>query len=185
MMSSKQLKFFGFAALLAALLGVTGVGCFGASDKPLKSSNGLPFAPQFSLKDAKGKNWSLDDFKDSSVFVHFWAAWCAPCVPEIKEIMELAKKTSKDSAGKTVYWVFISEDPNFEKARKVLDDSALPSHIISLLDVNEKTSGKFGTYQFPETYILDREHAVLDKRIGAQEWGGEAGTLILKRALGI
>ncbi len=185
MKSTKHLKFFGFAAFLVLLLGLTRVGCFGASEKPAKNAKGLPMAPEFSLKDSKGKTVSLQDFKGSTVFIHFWASWCAPCVPEIKEITAVAKRTSKDASGKPVYWIFISEDPSFEKARKILDDSTLPSHMISLLDTEEKTAAKFGTYQYPETYILDREHAIIDKRIGAEDWQDEAGRVILKRALGI
>lgn len=182
MIRSKALKF----QVLFVFLGILGAGCFGTSAaKRDKSSTGLPFAPEFSLKDANDKTWSNKDFKDSSVFIHFWAAWCAPCIPEIKEIVATAKKTSKDAAGRPVYWVFISEDSSFEKARKILDDRNLPAHLISLLDKDQKVAEKFGTFQYPETYILDREHAVFDKRIGAQDWQGAEGEAILKRALGI
>lgn len=180
---SNLLKSLSFARVSVIFLVLASAGCVDDSAKPAKNAKGLPFAPEFSLKDANGKTRELKEWKDSVVFVHFWASWCGPCRPEIQEILEVAKKTDHDSKGRKVYWVFITEDENFENARKVLDDRKLPSHLFSLMDVEEKTAAKYGTFQYPETYVLDAEHAILDKRIGAQDWRGDEGKAVFSRAL--
>jgi peroxiredoxin len=37
-------------------------------------------------------------------------------------------------------------------------------------DPDRSLSARFGTYQFPETYILDRHGRVAEKLIGAVDW---------------
>jgi len=115
---------------------------------------------------------SLKDYKNSVVVIHFWAAWCAPCIPELPEVLASAKKLAKDRNGKTIYWVIISQDETWEQAKKILDESTLPTNVISLIDPKAEVSDLLGTYQFPETYVISKKGDIVAKWIGPQEWSG-------------
>lgn len=153
-------------------------GLIGGGGKKLDS--GLRPAPAFKLQNSSGKEVSLRDFKDQVVVVHFWAAWCPPCIPELPEVLAAAKKLPKDSDGKDIIWLLISQDETWEQAKKILDESTLPQNVVSVIDPKAKLSGDFGTYQFPETYVLARDHGIAAKWIGPQEWTGEWGAKALQ-----
>jgi thiol-disulfide isomerase/thioredoxin len=114
--------------------------------------------------------------------VHFWASWCGPCVPEIPEILAAAKKTPKDQSGRDIYWVLISQDASWDKATSVLKEEMLTTNVISIIDPEAKVSDQFGTYQFPETYLVNRDGGIAAKWIGSQQWSGAWGE---KVAVGI
>lgn len=166
------------AFLVGGLVLGAGLGVFRGMPQlagPTKLASGLRPAPAFTLQDWGGKKVSLKDFRDSVVVVHFWAQWCAPCLPELPEIQGAAKKLPRDKNGKDIVWLLISQDETWEQARKALDVDALPPNVIALLDPEAKLSAEFGTYQFPETYVLARDHGIAAKWIGPQEWSGAWG----------
>jgi hypothetical protein len=43
--------------------------------------------------------------------------------------------------------------------------------LITVRDGDQKSSNLFGTFKFPETYIIDRNGIVRRKFIGAVDWG--------------
>ncbi len=144
-----------------------------------KPGGGLKAAPDFRLKRANGETVHLADWKDSIVIVHFWASWCPPCVPEIPEILAAAKKLPKDKNGRAIHWLLVSQDPIWEKAHTVLKEDTLPENVVSVLDPEAAVSDSFGSYQFPETYLILRDGGLAAKWIGAQEWTGKWGDSVL------
>jgi len=124
-------------------------------------------APPFVLKDHSGKAHAVADFRGKLVLLHFWAAWCPPCLSEIPNLLTFAQKVAPE--GK-IEVVTISEDGNWPDAEKVLSSAHLPADMISLLDQDSKISDAYGTYQFPESYLIGRDGRILMKWIGAQPW---------------
>jgi hypothetical protein len=75
--------------------------------------------------------------------------------------------------GRSVQWIAVSLDQNWTDALKVWTPQAGIGNILSLLDTRGKVSDQFGTYQFPETYLLNSELNIITKWVGPQDWGGE------------
>jgi thiol-disulfide isomerase/thioredoxin len=138
-------------------------------------SGGMRKAPDFEVAGANGKSFSLEGWKDHAIVVHFWASWCAPCIPEIPEILGAAKRLPKDRDGRAIHWLLVSQDTTWEKARTILKDEGLPENVFAGLDPEAKVSDSFGSYQFPETYLITRKGEIAAKWIGPQEWSGTWG----------
>ncbi|MBC7386635.1 MAG: TlpA family protein disulfide reductase [Cryobacterium sp.] len=137
--------------------------------------DGLKPMPSIQLPKSDGAQIKTSDWKDEVLVVHFWAAWCPPCIPEIAEILKAAKRLPKDKSGRKIHWLLVSQDPDWAKAHSILPESALPEGVTSVLDSEAKVSDSFGSYQFPETYLITREGKIAAKWIGAQEWSGNWG----------
>ena len=126
-------------------------------------------APEFSLTSVDGRTVRLSDLRGKIVMVHFWATWCPPCVEEIPTLDRLFR----DLVGKDFELLAISVDENgasgivpFLQRNKL----SLPV----LLDPDHAVSKSYGTFKFPETYILDRNGIVKHKIIGARDWADPA-----------
>lgn len=158
---------------LAVLTLATAAGLFimnrGGSG-PQTLPDGLKKAPEFTLKRADGSDFGPEQMKDHVLVVHFWASWCGPCIPEIPEVLSAAKKLPKDQQGRPIYWVFVSQDQTWEKAQSILKPEMLSENVISVLDPEAKVSDSFGSYQFPETYLVNRDGGIAAKWIGSQKW---------------
>lgn len=164
-----KLRVFGvFAGVGLVALGYWSLHSWQGSSQSPASSASRKFrdAPAFELKDSKGNVHRLSDFKGSFVILHFWASWCPPCLPEIPQWLELAASFQ----GRPVHWVAISLDSAWSDVLKVLGDEKLPSQAVSLLDETVKVPDAYGTYQFPETYLISPDQKILHKWVGPQEW---------------
>lgn len=51
-------------------------------------------APDFTLKDIKGKSLSLSDLKGKYVIIDFWGSWCIWCIRGMPKMKEYYKKYS-------------------------------------------------------------------------------------------
>lgn len=137
-----------------------------------------PIKP-FRLPDASGQIRALDDFKGNVILVHFWAAWCAPCVEEIPQIVAFAKQWEKHP----VKVVAVNLDKSWEEAHTILPSKDLPSNLISVIDLESRVAELYGSYQYPETYLIGKDLKIQMKWIGPQNWGSPAWKPLLERFL--
>ena len=68
-------------------------------------------APDFQVKNIKGEELSLKDFRGQVVFLDFWATWCGPCIAEMPKVKKTYEK---------------HKDQKFEIIGISLDRSQLP-----------------------------------------------------------
>jgi cytochrome c biogenesis protein CcmG, thiol:disulfide interchange protein DsbE len=146
-----------FSALLLSFTILSS--CYGGSRPP---RIGTP-APDFIVQDADHKV-ELRDFQGKIVVLNFWATWCAPCVEEMPSLTQLQQRF-KDN-GVTV--VGVSVDVDNDGYHRFLKDHKID--FLTVRDPDQKANNLYGTFKFPETYIIDRKGIVRRKFIGAVDW---------------
>jgi len=121
-------------------------------------------APPFTVPSFPSGQVSLHDRRGRVVLVNFWATWCPPCVdesPSLEKFGELMR-----NQGVEVLGISVDQDP--AALQKFIDQFHLTFTIGR--DPNQELAHRYGTFQYPETYILDREGRVAEKIIGPIDW---------------
>jgi peroxiredoxin len=121
-------------------------------------------APAFSITTDQGRRITPTDFGGRVLVLNFWATWCPPCVEETPSLSEFQKRL----AGSGVVVVSISVDKNPKLYDRFLRRFS-PS-FQTARDPDEGIANSYGTYQYPETYVIDRNGKVVQKVIGSRNW---------------
>ncbi len=120
--------------------------------------------PNFQLSDLGGRTLQLSDYRGKVVVLNFWATWCAPCVQEMPSLNRL----TETYAPKGVVVLAVSVDDDEQALRQFAAKHELKMTI--LRDPDRKISRSYQTFQYPETYILDRQGRLVQKVIGGEDW---------------
>jgi peroxiredoxin len=121
-------------------------------------------APNFKITTDQGRTISRSDFGSKILVLNFWASWCPPCIQEMPSLDEFTRRF----ADKGVTVLAISVDANEQKYRDLLN-RAKPS-FLTARDPTAGIAASYGTFMFPETYIIDQNGKVLYKEAAARDW---------------
>lgn len=116
----------------------------------------------FELNDESGKKVRLSDYKGKVIALNFWATWCKPCLEEIPSLERLTKR----SGAMRLVIIAVSVDKSFGEIKKALPDIGLNV----LLDPKSEIANKYGTFKFPETWVIDKKGRIVARFIGARNW---------------
>ena len=118
-------------------------------------------APTFTITDAE-RTVSLNQLHGKPVVLNFWASWCQPCIEETPSLVALQKLV-----GNKVTVLAVSEDSDDAAYKQFIRD-----HQVDLLTVRDtqKTNELYGTFKYPETFIIDANGKIVRKFIGATDW---------------
>ncbi len=144
--------------------------CYSGSRPPRIGSA----APDFAVQDSDRKV-SLHDLHGQVVVLNFWATWCAPCVEEMPSLDQLQERFK----GKGITVLAVSIDDDGDAYHQFLKDHKVG--MLTVRDQSKQSSILYGTFKYPETYIIDRDGIVRRKFIGAVEWGQPEIVEYLKR----
>ena len=163
-MNTRSLLTITFAVVLTAV-GIVWIKSLVPPESPSGSLQFLSAAPELPIFDKAGKKTDLAKQKGKIFIVHFWATWCPPCV---EEIPALSRFWDKYRTREDVNLYAISVDKDW----KTIDDfmAKNPSKITLFLDPGAATAKRFGTTQYPETYIINDKGRVLFRVQGAVDW---------------
>lgn len=140
--------------LLAAL-----TGCYSGSHPARIGSN----APDFTLQDSDHKV-TLSQFRGQVVVLNFWATWCPPCIEETPSLVRMQARF-KD---KGVVVLAVSIDADDAAYHKFLKDYRV--NMVTVRDEAKKASSLYGTFGWPESYVIDRNGLIRRKFIGPVDW---------------
>jgi cytochrome c biogenesis protein CcmG/thiol:disulfide interchange protein DsbE len=161
----KQLKVF----ILGVVLILVGFGWYfsqrrGSEDQPAEVGKS---APDFSLKNASGQSVRLSDYRGKYVVLNFWGTWCPPCVEEAPFLEQLNRRFAA-TAPQKISVLTVSVDSDWEPVKKFTQENNLSFTI--LLDTHQSVPHQYGTFKYPETYIIDPSGVVRGKIVGAYNW---------------
>jgi cytochrome c biogenesis protein CcmG/thiol:disulfide interchange protein DsbE len=134
-------------------------GCYGGSRPPRVGSA----APDFTVHDSE-RTVGLSQFKGQVLVLNFWATWCPPCIEEMPSLVRMQQRMQS----KAVTVLAVSVDVDESNYRRFLQDHNV--NLLTVRDPDQKTNSLYGTFKFPETYIIDRNGVVRRKFIGAVDW---------------
>ncbi len=147
-------------SMLLAIMALTAL--LGCTEKKMEAPPRIkPWqAPEFTLKNLKGKSFSLLDFKGKPVIVNFWATWCRPCLKEMPELDKLYRAKKDDG--------LVMLGINLKESKEVVEDfiqkNGYAFHF--LLDEEGKVSESFQVFGLPTTYFIDGSGVVRHQHMG-------------------
>lgn len=158
------------SALVGLLLLLLLSGCTTGTRPPRIGSK----APDFTVQDASTKV-TLSQFRGQIVILNFWATWCPPCVEEVPSLVEMQRRMK--SKGVTV--IAISVDADANAYQQFIKDHNVD--LLTVRDPEQKSNQLYGTFKFPETYVIDRKGIMRRKFLGAVDWTDPEITEFLSR----
>jgi cytochrome c biogenesis protein CcmG/thiol:disulfide interchange protein DsbE len=119
-------------------------------------------APDFTIQDG-ARTVTLSQYRGKVVLLNFWATWCQPCVEEVPSLVALQQRM-----GDRLTILAVSMDVD-----QGAYDEFVAKHmqgVLTVRDPQHKSSEEYGTYAYPETYVIGRDGKIDRKFIGPVEW---------------
>jgi len=121
--------------------------------------------PAFTLNNIQGKSIASSELTGKVVLLHFWATWCPPCLVELPQLFKFVQNLDPKKVALLAVCVD-KADPQKIKGFIGSWGYDVPAY----LDPGGKLANKYGTYRYPETYILDQQGVVRKKIVGPADW---------------
>jgi peroxiredoxin len=121
-------------------------------------------APDFAVTTNTGKRITPSDFGGKLLVLNFWATWCPPCIEEMPSLNEFAQELAPQG----VVVLGVSVDKN-ESAYQRFLQQARPAFQMAR-DANADIPSEYGSFKWPETYIIGTDGKVRQKHIGPKNW---------------
>ena len=147
------------AALVIAFVAVVAKAVY---DPPIHVVVAGEQAPQFTIAADGGRSVSVPNFGGKLLVLNFWATWCPPCVQETPSLSKLAA----DYASRGVTVLGISVDTS-EQAYRTFLQKYKPQFLTAR---DAQIHRDYGTFMYPETYIIDASGKVVQKIAEGADW---------------
>ncbi len=134
-------------------------------------------APKFAFTTDKGRAIARDNFGGKLLVLNFWATWCPPCVQEMPSLNEFHRQL-KDAG---VVVVAVSVDKNEKAYKQFVERFGLQFETVR--DAAAEIPASYGTFKYPETYVISANGEVLEKFIGEENWASPVLIERIKRLL--
>jgi thiol-disulfide isomerase/thioredoxin len=163
-MTTRSLLTLIFAVSMAAV-GTVWIKSLVPPESPSGSLQFLSAAPELPIFDKAGAKTDLAKEKGKIFIIHFWATWCPPCVEEIPALSRFWDRyRTRDDIG--LYAISVDKDWKTIEAFMAKNPSSIPL----FHDPGAATARRFGTTQYPETYVVNDKGRVLFRVQGAINW---------------
>jgi peroxiredoxin len=117
-------------------------------------------APDFVLRDAKGAEVQLSQFKGQVVLLDFWATWCGGCKQEIPYFIEYDSKYR--TQGLASLGVAM-DDEGWTTVKPYLADHPISYQIVA---ADGEMAKRYSITNLPVTLLIDRQGRIAEKHLG-------------------
>jgi peroxiredoxin len=124
-------------------------------------------APDFALKDTRGTNLRLSEYRGQVVVLSFWADWCGRCLPQLEALAELQRR----HGDRGLQVLAVNIDPADDAARDAAGRLGIPV----LRDRDQAVARGYDLDKLPVTLLLDQTGRV--RRVHGNWRDGDAATL--------
>ena len=121
-------------------------------------------APDFKIVSDSGRTYTRSDFGGKLLVLNFWASWCAPCVQEVPSLEAFQHVMGPEG----VVVLGVSIDTSQKRYEQFLRRFRVD--FPTARDPDANISSNYGTFQIPETYLIDSTGKVREKIISNQNW---------------
>jgi cytochrome c biogenesis protein CcmG, thiol:disulfide interchange protein DsbE len=119
-------------------------------------------APDFTITADNGRAVGVPNFGGKVLVLNFWATWCPPCIQETPSLSQFAQQFAPK--GVVVLGVSVDRD---EQAYRAFLRKFNPAFLTAR---DLKLHEDYGTFMYPETYIIDAKGKVLQKLAEPADW---------------
>lgn len=131
--------------------------------KQVSSADTGSVAPDFTLKDLRGRDVTLSQYRGKVVLLDFWATWCPPCRATIPELVAIQDKYK----GKDFTVLGVSLDDPGENLRTELTEFSRTFHLnYPVLLGNETVEHDYKIWSIPRCFLIDKEGKIMDSYSG-------------------
>jgi peroxiredoxin len=121
-------------------------------------------APDFRIVTDTGRTVTRSDFGGKLLVLNFWASWCPPCIEETPSLNAFQQQMKKDG----VVVLAVSIDANEKLYKQFIQRYKVG--FTTARDPEANISASYGTFQIPESYIIDTTGHVREKIISNTNW---------------
>ena len=118
-------------------------------------------APEIALKDLRGQEVRLSDFRGKVVLLNFWATWCKPC----KEEMPAMQASYDKLRDKGFVVLAVNELEDTDKVAQHIRNHGHTFEVI--MDRNNKVANQYGVVGLPASFIIDPQGIVRERIVGS------------------
>lgn len=129
-------------------------------------------APDFTVTDAQ-RSVTLSKLRGKPVVLNFWASWCPPCIEETPSLVNLQQRM-----GDKITILGVSIDENESAYLQFVKDHNI--QYLTVRDPKKDSPNLYGTFGWPETYIIDPNGVIRRKMIGPTNWASTDMVQFLK-----
>jgi cytochrome c biogenesis protein CcmG, thiol:disulfide interchange protein DsbE len=149
------------AGLLVKSCGIAMIALTAGCDRDNRPDQiGKP-APEFAINDGQ-RSVDLGKYRGQVVVLNFWASWCAPCIEEMPSLELMQRELPQVQVLAVDGYEDFGDYQRFIAARHV--------SLLTVFDQAHTSNELYGSFRFPETYIIDKKGFVRRKLIGPQDF---------------
>ncbi|MDD3582011.1 MAG: redoxin domain-containing protein [Desulfobacca sp.] len=120
-------------------------------------------APDFTLADIQGKNYTLSQLKGKVVLLNFFTIWCMPCREEMPDLNAIYHEYQ--GQGLEILGICLKADPN--QLRFFVKQMNLDYPVLNGNDQVDKDYGEITGV--PTTFIINKNGDIVHEIIGARD----------------